>query len=51
MLESGDLRSLCIAKEELFTLLDALSIFTKHEDEEEMKDTLSKSAIFYYFWQ
>ena len=35
-------QTLYITKEDLYTLLDALSVFTKHENEVEMNTMLGK---------
>lgn len=40
MQESAESQSLYITKEDLYSLLDALSTFTKHEDELEMNNML-----------
>ena len=42
MLESSDSKQLIVAKEDLYTLLDAMSTFTKHENQVEMKSTLGE---------
>lgn len=38
--EKSDSDTLRIQQEELFTLLDAMSTFTKHENQEEMNNML-----------
>lgn len=43
--ENGDSQTLYITQEELHTLLDALSIFTKHENEVEMNNMLCELII------
>ena len=45
MQESVESQSLYITKEDLYSLLDALSIFTKHEDELEMNNMLRESLL------
>ncbi len=46
MLESSDSKQLIVAKEDLYTLLDAMSTFTKHENQVEMNNTLGELANF-----
>ena len=42
MLEYSESKQLIVAKEDLYTLLDAMSTFTKHENQVEMKQMLCK---------